>query len=191
MKNKKGFSVFILVFLLCLFQLALAYADYAHIVNKDTHGALSREGMDEMNKALLAQDHIAFNKLITRGEIFAVKKGTRVFLEDLSFLEGYAKVRPEGETRSIWMFTAYLTPESEAKDIKRQKSTPADEKSSACRIQGFFLDNHRPAIMIGEEVYSFGDSVCGGQILNITTDRVRIKFPNDLEKMYKAGDVIK
>jgi hypothetical protein len=190
MKNQKMALAFMLVLVLGLFQVGLAYAEYAHIVNQDTHGTLSREGIEKMNQALLAQDHIALDKLRIAGEMVPVKKGTRVILEELAFVEGFARVKPEGEARDIWVFTVYLTPEREAKDLISKKNTTAEEAATACRIEGFFDDSGRPAVMIGEEVYSFGASVCGGQIINITSDRVRIKFQNDTERMYWAGEVI-
>jgi hypothetical protein len=189
MKNKKGFLVFILVFLLCLFQRGFAYADYAHIVDRDTYGALSKEGIDKMSNAISAKDHIEFNKLLIEGEIFPVKKGTRVFLEDISFSQGYVRVRPEGQTRSIWMFTSDLTPEDKAKNAGSPKKSSIDKESAACRIKGFFYDKGHPTIMIGEEVYSLGDAICGGTIVNISSDRVTIKF-QDIEKQYKIGNLI-
>lgn len=190
MKNKKAFLVFTLALFLCLFQLGLAYAEYAHIVNKDTHGTLSKEGIVKMNKALLEQDLIVLDRLTASGEMVAIKEGAKVFLQELAFMEGYALVQPEGEEQAIWVFTVYLTPESEAKNIKKKKTAPVIDRETACRIDGFFVDNERPAIMIGEAVNHFGDSVCGGQIINVTTDRVTIKFPDDRERMYRAGEVI-
>ena len=190
MKNRKTALLYVLALMLSFSQAGLAYAEYAHIVNHDTHGTLSKEGIEKMNKAILNQDLIALDRLTASGEMIPLKKGTRVFLKELAFVEGFAKVRPEGEARDVWVFTVYLTPEREAKDFIGIKNTTAEEEAVACKIEGFFEDSGRPAIMLGEDLYSFGASVCGGQIINVTSDRVRIKFHNETERVFRAGELI-
>lgn len=179
--------VMISLLFVCFFTSGLAQSELERIVKKDCYGAFNREDMDKMTSVIMAKDETAFKGLIIEGKIFLVKKGTKVFIEDTAFWSGCAKVRPEGQTRSIWLFFEDLAkPESVINEIQKDTIT---KELNHYKIEGIFYDKVKPAVMVGGKIRFVNDSVCGGKITNISPDEVTINFEN-IEKEYKVGDLI-
>jgi hypothetical protein len=58
------------------------------------------------------------------------------------------------------------------------------------RIEGIVYSDINPFVMINGDAYYRNDSVCGGEIINITADTITISF-QDREKRYRIGNIIK
>jgi hypothetical protein len=188
MKNKKKLSLIILILLLLSFQTMPAFSESTHVVNKNTYGAFSKENMEKMSNIILAKDELAFKRLIAEGGVFPVKKGTRVSLEDTAFWSGCVKARPEGQTKSIWLFGEDLTKTESAAD-ESQKANYTDKESNAPKIEGIIFDKTNPVVIIrGRSCFS-GDTIGGTKILKILPSSVIIEQKGE-SKTLKIGDYL-
>jgi len=66
---------------------------------------------------------------------------------------------------------------------------PSQSKSKTIKVEGITYYKNNPLVIIGGNVYGLYDSVCGGEISSISSDKVIIQF-KDKTKVYQINDVI-
>jgi len=66
---------------------------------------------------------------------------------------------------------------------------PSQSKSRTIKVEGIMYYKNNPIVIIGGNVYGLNDSVCGGKISSISSDKVIIQF-KDKTKVYQLNDVI-
>ncbi len=106
--RKSIILLIIAIFLLSIYFLTKGFAESAYIVKKDTYGAYTKEGIKKLLNVILAKDAEALPKLIIEGQIFSVKEGTKVFIEEQLYWEGIVRVRLAGQAMSIWLLAIDL-----------------------------------------------------------------------------------
>ena len=189
---KKPIIVLIaMIFLLCGCFLTKGLAQSARIVNKDTYGAYTTEGMKKMISVIFDKDAEALAVLVFSGQIFSVKKGTRVFIEDTSFWDGLIKVRPQGQTRSIWIIMEDSYAE---KDYNTETSSQSENKkitdsksNQSYKIEGIFYDKTKPVVLVGGSTHFIGDSIAGAKIVGISQGLIIVEQEGKC-KYLKIGD---
>lgn len=89
--------------LLCGSSAALAQVE---VVQMEYFGCVSRDYYDRAVKFLVQQDQDAFGEHVARGvmsgQCVVLKKGAKVYLDDISVLSGVVKLRPAGSTKAYW-----------------------------------------------------------------------------------------
>jgi len=60
---------------------------------------------------------------------------------------------------------------------------------NACRIQGVEFSAENPSVAVGGSIFHLNDFVCGGEVVNISFDKITVKFQGK-KKDYGVGDVI-
>jgi len=66
---------------------------------------------------------------------------------------------------------------------------PSQSKSKTIKVEWITYYKNNPLVIIGGSVYGLNDSVCGGKISSISSDKVIIQF-KDKTKVYQLNDVI-
>jgi hypothetical protein len=180
-----------MIFLLCGCFLTKGLAQSARIVNKDTYGAYTIEGMKKFISVIIDKDAEALSVLVFSGQIFSVKKGTRVFIEDTSFWDGLIKVRPQGQTRSIWII---MEDSDVEKDCNSETSFQSEPKkatdstsNSSYKIEGIFYDKAKPVVLVGGATHFIGDSIAGAKIVGISQGSIIVEQEGKC-KYLKIGD---
>ena len=164
------------------------FAQSGRIINKDTYGAYDKEEMNKLSNMLSTKDEEAFWKLIISGQIVPIKKGTRVFLEDTAIWEGLIKVRPQGQTRSIWIFSEHSTAEEDYNNsAQNEPNKKKDSINSGYKIEGIVYDKVKPAVIIGGKIHFVNDSVGGMKIIAINQDNIEVQ-QEEGAKTLKIGD---
>jgi hypothetical protein len=64
-----------------------------------------------------------------------------------------------------------------------------EKKDLRCTIVGISYNKTNPLVVIENNAYVPGDSVCGGTIARINRERVTVKFPRG-EKIFVIGDKV-
>jgi len=109
------------VFLLSLCFLTEAVAEWGYIVKEDAFGAYTKEGITKLINIIMAKDSEALSKLAAERQIFMVKKGTKVFIEERFFGEGFVRVRSQGQTTSFWLLGMDLEPEEDRSEVTQDE----------------------------------------------------------------------
>lgn len=63
------------------------------------------------------------------------------------------------------------------------------EDNKNCRVEGIFYDQKKPAVIISGNLYAIGASLSGGTIIEISPQKVTMKFPYGVRE-YGIGDSI-
>ncbi|MBW2044701.1 MAG: hypothetical protein JRI96_07415 [Deltaproteobacteria bacterium] len=150
--------------------------------------------MDEVTGYANSLFALSFINEATGGRIAPTDKTSMDILADMTRQTG-ATLRPvvrqiKGYTIEINQSIVGLEYIVRKKYSRSTNYIPYSKKRYiSCKIQGISYSEHNPSVAINGAVHYVNDSVCGGKIINISFDKVTIKF-QDEEKDYSVGDVI-
>ena len=172
--------------------LTKSFAQSARVVNKDTYGAYTKEGITKLINIIMAKDAEALPMLVISGQIFSVKKGTKVFTEESLILDGIVRVRPQGQAISIWL----LQEDLDFEDYNNENSSQSEpnkikdfKNNSTYRIEGIFYDKIKSTVIIKGHTHFIGDSVAGVKIIGISPDSIIVEQEGK-SKILKIGDYL-
>ena len=189
--NKPIIVLIVTISLLCGCFLTKGLAQSARIVNKDTYGAYTAEGMKKFISVILDKDAEALSVLVFSGQIFSVKKGARVFIEDTSFWDGLIKVRPQGQTRSIWIIMEDSDAEndynSETSSQSESKKITDSTSNLSYKIEGIFYDKTKPVVLVDGATHFIGDSIAEAKIVGISQGSIIVEQEGKCKSL-KIGD---
>lgn len=74
-------------------------------------------------------------------------------------------------------------------EFVQTEAIPTGTSYDKCRITGISYSDENQKIVVDGQNYSIGDPVCGGQIVDISSDGVSIQF-SDKQVKYKSGNII-
>jgi len=168
---------------------ASCFAEEAYIVKQDTYGAYSKEGIKKLLNVILGKDAKAIPILIIERQIFSVKRGTKVFIEDRSLWEGFVKARLQGQAMSIWLLEIDLALEEDyrGKSAQDESDKKKYSSSSGYRIEGIVYDKVKPAVIIGGKIHFVNDSIDEIKIIAINPDEIEVQQEEGV-KTLRIGD---
>jgi len=168
---------------------ASCFAQEAYIVKQDTYGAYTKEGIKKLLNVILSKDAKVLPTLVAAGQIFTVKKGAKVFIEEQLLWEGIVKARLQGQAMSVWLLEMDLAPEEDyrSKSAQNESNKNKDSSSSGYRIEGIVYDKVKPAVIIGGKIHFVNDSIDGIKIIAINPDEIEVQ-QEEGAKILKIGD---